>query len=89
MLADIGMPIKQLANVWMGDSGAGLFVLFVYNVLHVEAGYGKFDEQTGWKRHLDALEISYLLLLSVFADCSEMLSSTHQRCWQLNVDVYK
>jgi len=32
--------IPQTLNVWMGDSSAGLFVLFVSNVLHVEVGYG-------------------------------------------------
>jgi hypothetical protein len=40
MLTDIGWYIKQLVDAWMGDSGAGLFVLFVCNVLHLEVGFG-------------------------------------------------
>jgi hypothetical protein len=49
MLTDIGLCIKQIAaNVWMGDSGAGPFVLFVSKVLNVRGWIWECDGQTGW-----------------------------------------
>jgi hypothetical protein len=51
----------------MGDSGAGLFVLFVCNVLHVEVGFGNVMNKLDLS-HIDALEYYHMTpvaLLSV------------------------